>query len=326
MNRGNLENFRKRKAPTKRHRPLEVHFGIAEHLEDICDHMHARGYAPTTVTRFRCCIDDFAKFLLRHRLRDLRAVQPDDIERYQAELRSRSLSWSTRAQNIGAVGRLYDHLVDRGLLLLNPVASVKRIKRQRALPKRVPTRDEVQRLLNGPDTDRRSGIRNRAILETLYGSAIRVEELVGLQVDDVALQDRQLRIEHGKGNKGRVVPVTEACCQWLRIYLDEVRAWWTRRRQQCRQVFLTQNARPMRQAVVRDIMWDLCRALKLPPISPHGLRHAAATHMVAAGADIRYVQKLLGHKDISTTQIYARVVPNDIKATHQACHPRERLL
>ena len=300
---------------------------IAELLPQHADLLRARGYAPSTIRRYLDLLRDFDRYLERQGLdaarEDLRGVTREHAEGFVSELRKRRLSDSSRAQALQAVSRLFDDLCERGLLLVNPTAGIKRTTRRRKM-RRVPTRAQVRRLLAAANTSLRTGIRDRALLEVLYGSALRVGELVDLTVHDVDLDHRLVRIEKTKSRRGRVVPLTAEAVQWLREYLTKVRPGWSKREPTERRLFLNNRSEPMSREVVRQSILRLCKQASLSRLSPHALRHAAATHMLAAGADIRHVQVLLGHKDLVTTQRYTRVLPAEVKATHARTHPRER--
>jgi integrase/recombinase XerD len=296
--------------------------GIETHVAELVVRMELRDYAPATITQTRWLLSDFARYLDNHRLDDLRAVLPRHIEQYAAWLHSRELSTSTRSQALRAVARLFDDLLNRGVLLSAPTSRIKIPHRKTVLPRRVPTQKEMRQLLAAANTHRNTGIRDRALLELLYGSALRINELCGLAVDDVDLGDRVARVM-GKGARERVVPLSDAATSWLQRYLAEIRPRWLRRRPPQAALFLTNRGEPLSTNTTRSNLWSLCRKARVPRISPHAVRHAAATHLLQAGADVRQVQVLLGHASIASTQIYTRVVPLEVKATHARTHPRE---
>lgn len=198
------------------------------------------------------------------------------------------------------------------------------IRRKERLPRSVLTVKQVEQLLAAPDTGTLLGIRDRALLEVLYSTGIRVGELEQVRVADLDLAGQTLRIRCGKGDKERVVPLGEASCDWLRRYLDDVRPVLAKRRPFERALFVVQAARPLAQTQIRAILRGYqgrCHLRK--PVTPHALRHACATHLLQAGADIRLIQELLGHARLDSTAIYTRVAPTDLKAVHVRCHPWE---
>jgi integrase/recombinase XerD len=165
-------------------------------------------------------------------------------------------------------------------------------------------------------------IRDRAIMETLYSSGIRLNELVQLTVHDVDLKDKVLHIRKGKGNRQRVVPIGKNAATYLQEYLENIRPRYARKNKQQRRLFLTDQGRPVTGNSIRTSLFHYKKAAGITKTaSPHSFRRSCATHLLQQGADIRYVQKLLGHRHIRTTQIYTRVYPIDLKETHTRTHP-----
>lgn len=295
-----------------------------EAVEALAERLALRNYSPATIDRYVWALGRFEDFLSVRGIHDLRAVTSAVVEAYLGHLRARGNSPSTRAQALGAVTRLFDSLVKRGLLLVSPCEGVSGISRKHQLPRRVPTVEQMRRLLAAINTTTPTGIRDRAIVEVLYASALRIAELVSLTLDAVDLDNRVLQVLSGKGGKGRVVPMGEAGQLWLSRYLEEARPRWVQRTSGPGVLFWSSRGHPLTGAATRQNLFELSRRAGVPRISPHAIRHASATHLLAAGADIRYVQELLGHAHLSTTQVYTRVAPAEVKATHQRTHPREQ--
>ena len=181
---------------------------------------------------------------------------------------------------------------------------------------------QVDALLQAPDTQTMLGLRDKAMLETLYATGLRVSELVGLKLLDLSLNEGILRVNMGKGGKDRLVPIGQEASHWLQAYLNDARPELMGARRSDA-LFVTQRA----DAMTRQAFWLLIkkyalRAAITVPLSPHVLRHAFATHLLNHGADLRVVQMLLGHADISTTQIYTHVARERLKTLHAAHHPR----
>ena len=194
---------------------------------------------------------------------------------------------------------------------------------RRNLPKAILTDQEVRGLLGAPDLRTPCGKRNRALLEVLYGTGARIGELEGASVCDADLGDQTLKLRHTKGGHPRVVPLGTNATLWLREYLRNVRPALAASHPGEHALFVTRGARPLRQCIARQILERLrIRAGISKPVTPHVLRHTCATHMMQAGADIRFIQELLGHVRLSSTAIYTRVAPVDLKATHERFHPR----
>ena len=230
-------------------------------------------------------------------------------------LKSRSL-----ARLISSLKRLFQWLMQQGILSLNPAIKLKQIKLGSSLPK-VISEEQVEALLSAPDTHTALGIRDRAILEVMYATGLRVSELVGLQFEQVSLSVGMVQVV-GKGNKERIVPLGDYAVDWVARYLQESRPVLVKQKP-ISTLFVSRLGRRM----TRQTLWHRIRVLAeqagLPKnLSPHGLRHAFATHLLNHGADLRTVQLLLGHSDLSTTQIYTHVANERLQKVHQQHHPR----
>jgi integrase/recombinase XerD len=206
------------------------------------------------------------------------------------------------------------------LLAADPTEQIDSPKLPRALPKSL-NEEEVEALLKAPDIQDPLGLRDRAMLEVLYASGLRVSELVGLKVTEVSLSEGVIRVT-GKGSKTRLVPMGELAVEWISRYLKESRPQILQKRLSD-SLFVTQRG----SAMTRQAFWYLIKRYALlagisKPMSPHVLRHAFATHLLNHGADLRVVQMLLGHSDISTTQIYTHVARERLKQLHSLHHPR----
>jgi integrase/recombinase XerD len=216
--------------------------------------------------------------------------------------------------------RFYRYLIRERLREDDPTLSVRAAKQPMRFPKSL-SEAQVEALINAPDVNTALGLRDRAMLEVIYASGLRVSELVGLKTVEVSLSEGILRV-FGKGNKERLVPLGEQAVDWVTSYLQHGRAELLKG-QQSDALFVTQRGGPM----TRQMFWVLIKkhALKADvhaPLSPHTLRHAFATHLLNHGADLRVVQMLLGHSDISTTQIYTHIARERLRALHQHHHPR----
>ena len=273
-----------------------------------------RGLAPATISAYRRDLDRYAAFL------DGREASPDLVSGFVLHLKEAGLAATTIARRIAAVRGFHRFLVAEGLSDVDPTLLVESPRRPRSLPKAL-TVDEVLRLLEAPDPTTAPGRRDRAVLEFMYATGARVAETVALDELDIDLEDGTALLT-GKGDKQRLVPVGHAA-------RDAIRAWLPDRAKIRKPgasgaVFLSLRGRRLsRQAV-----WNLVRAhgaragLKPAAVSPHVLRHSAATHMVEGGADLRTVQEILGHASISTTQIYTRVSPRHLLEVYATTHPR----
>lgn len=277
------------------------------------------GLARNTLDSYRQDITHFADWLEKDAAKDLLQVEQFDIQRYLAFKfpisKPRSIS-----RLIASLRRLYRFALRENKIAQDPSLQIESPKLPRSLPKSL-SEDEVEALLAAPDINDPIGLRDRAMLELLYASGLRVSELVGLKVTEVSLSEGVVRVT-GKGSKTRLVPMGEVAADWIARYLKEARPEILEKRLSD-SMFVTQRG----AAMTRQAFWYLIKRYALvadiqKPMSPHVLRHAFATHLLNHGADLRVVQMLLGHSDISTTQIYTHVARERLKQLHTAHHPR----
>lgn len=225
------------------------------------------------------------------------------------------------ARLLSSIRRFYRYLVRQGTLQKDPSADIEFPKLGRALPGTL-TKEEVEQLLDAPDTRTAHGIRDRAMLELLYACGLRVSELVALTLYQVNLNQGVIRVL-GKGSKERLIPFGEQAGEWISEFVSGARAELLKPGRQCDALFVTNRG----SAMTRQAFWHLVRrhAKKAgisKHLSPHTLRHAFATHLLNHGADLRVVQMLLGHSDLSTTQIYTHVAQARLQELHRKHHPR----
>lgn len=290
-------------------------------IDRFCDQLWLEdGLADLTLAAYRRDLKAFATWLEKERSQGLDAAISGDIEAYLAWRFARRSQPRSAARYSSALKRFYRYLLRENLIASDPTLNLDRPKLPRALPKTL-TETDVERLLDSADADTLLGLRDRAMLETLYATGLRVSELVGLKLTALNLNDGVLRVT-GKGNKDRLVPLGEEAVTWLRRYLTEARPQLLAKRLSDA-VFVTARGGGM----TRQAFWYLIKrrahtAGIVRPLSPHTLRHAFATHLLNHGADLRVVQLLLGHSDISTTQIYTHVARERLKQLHAQHHPR----
>jgi len=226
----------------------------------------------------------------------------------------------TTARLLSCLRRFYQYLLRENQISIDPSAQIDSPRLGRPLPNSL-TEEEVEKLLLAPDTDSLEGFRDKVMLEVLYATGLRVSELVGLSVDQLNLRQGVVRIT-GKGNKERLVPLGEEAMDWLSRYLKSTRKALLKEREN-EALFPTRRG----AAMTRQAFWYLLKryaglANINTPISPHTLRHAFASHLLNHGADLRVVQLLLGHSDLSTTQIYTHLARERLKSLHEEHHPR----
>ncbi len=288
-------------------------------LDAFIDHLWLEdGLSKNTLESYRTDLSQFNTWL-RNQQKHLLHAQQAEIQRYLAvkfpTSKPRSIS-----RLIASMRRFYRYAVREHLIQEDPTLQIESPKLPRSLPKSL-NEQEVTDLLKAPDIHQPIGLRDRAMLELLYASGLRVSELVTVKVSEVSTQDGVVRVT-GKGSKTRLVPMGEEAADWIHKYLKYARPDILQKRL-CDTLFVTNRAEMM----TRQAFWYLIKRYALVAginkhMSPHVLRHAFATHLLNHGADLRVVQMLLGHSDISTTQIYTHVARERLKKLHSDNHPR----
>jgi integrase/recombinase XerD len=265
-------------------------------------------------------------YLRRQGIRDLRAVTEAHLVSFAYELattktaRGQPPALQTQNSHLNVLRRFFRFLEQGGVILRNPATDLPFHKLD-VLPRDVVSQKQVEALMRAPDMTRLTGQRDRAILETLYGTAIRLSECGRLDLADLDLREETLLIRDGKGKKDRMVPVTGRAAEALDVYLRDVRPHFVRDPKEPA-LFLQRHGRRLSTVMIGLLVsrYGLAAGVKL---SPHGLRHACATHLIQRGADIRHVQRLLGHANIQTTARYTRVALKDLRDILERAHPRE---
>jgi integrase/recombinase XerD len=286
----------------------------------------ADGLAKNTLAAYRSDLSLFAGWLETRGI-TLIAVQEIDIDTWLADLhrRAEKVRPTTLRRFQASLRRFYRWLIEQGRITADPLLNIQPPVVAERFPKTLSERN-VEDLLAAPDVATPLGLRDRTLLETLYATGLRVSELVGLKLFNLSLTDRVVRT-FGKGGKERLVPLGEIAADWLQRWLAEGRPLLLKGRN-ADEVFVTARASRTHEGMTRQMAWALIKkhattaGIPREKISPHVLRHAFATHLLNHGADLRVVQLLLGHADISTTQIYTHVARARLKALHAAHHPR----
>ena len=278
-------------------------------LDAFCDALWLEdGLARNTIASYRTDLEQLAKFLRR---KSLTEAGEAELFAFLAAAKGRA---SSAARRVSTLKRFYQYCVRERHVGADPTLKLDPPKRAPRFPRSLSEAD-VEALLGAPDVATPLGLRDRAMLETLYATGLRVSELVALKTFEVNLDANVIRVM-GKGSKERLVPLGEEAAHWISRYLEQ-------RKSSANALFITGRGRGM----TRQAFWYLirrygARAIPGKTLSPHVLRHAFATHLINHGADLRVVQLLLGHADISTTQIYTHVARERLKALHAKHHPR----
>jgi integrase/recombinase XerD len=290
-------------------------------IDNFCDALWLEdGLAKATLDSYRSDLGRLSLWLANHDHEALLDLRDTTLTAFIAQL-SRQTRASSQSRYLSTLRRFFRWQLGRGRIVADPTLKLANPARPSRLPK-VMSEKQVDNLLNAPDIDTPLGLRDRAMLETLYASGLRVSELVNLGMHEVSFNEGVLRAL-GKGSKERLVPLGEHAIDWLGRYLNEARREILSG-QRSDALFVTARGGPM----TRQAFWQLIKRYALragiapEKLSPHVLRHAFATHLLNHGADLRVVQLLLGHADISTTQIYTHVARERLKSLHATHHPR----
>lgn len=290
-------------------------------LDSFCDTLWLEdGLSRNTLENYHRDIATFASWLQLSHAKALTETVHADIQSYLSFRYHQRSKPSTASRLLSSLRRFFQYALRQGLIMDDPSAQTESPKLPRRLPKAL-TEQDIEYLLASPKTETPVGIRDKAMLETLYATGLRVSELITLQVAQVSRDTGVVRI-FGKGNKERLVPMGEEALYWIDRYGRDARPILLGQKQHSA-LFVTNRAQPM----TRQAFWYLIKRYAEQteidkPISPHTLRHAFATHLLNHGADLRAVQLLLGHADISTTQIYTHVARERLKQLHLRHHPR----
>lgn len=278
-----------------------------------------KGLSDNTLSSYRRDLDSFQAWCAEAGI-DLLSASPGDLQSHLASRLSRGLSARSTARFLSSLRGFYAYLVRERQIAINPLQDVDNPQLGRGLPKSL-SQEDVERLLAAPDIEQPLGLRDKAMLELLYACGLRVTELVGLTLDQVNLRQGVVRVV-GKGSRERLVPMGEEAQLWLDRFINQGRATMLNGLP-ANVVFPSTRARPMtRQTFWHRIKYWATVAGITRHLSPHTLRHAFATHLLNHGADIRSVQMLLGHSDLSTTQIYTHIARQRLQDLHREHHPR----
>lgn len=278
-----------------------------------------RGLSANTITAYRQDLTTFSKFLDKQK-RDLGSVDHLLVLRFLNQLRTAGRANTSIARMVTTLRKCFAYLKKEGVVAHDPMQTIKPPKKAQHLPA-VLTINEVDDLLAVPDVEKPLGIRNKAMLELMYATGLRVSELVHLKLTDLHLDLAMLQTI-GKGDKERIIPMGEVAIDWLKTYLRDSRPKLLKG-QQSEAVFLNDHGRPISRQGVWLLIKNLVKAAGIQKdVSPHTLRHSFATHILENGADLRIVQELLGHSDISTTQIYTHISKKRLTEVYDQFHPR----
>ena len=278
------------------------------------------GLAENSIKAYRADLQKFAEFLAKEKIRDLDSLNSERIVKFIMEGKKKGLATTSLSRGLVAVRVLFKYLEAEGLITTDITSHLDTPKLWKRLPDVLSIKD-VEALIDAPDVSTDLGLRDRAILELAYACGARVQELVDLDVESVNPDFGYIRLR-GKGKKERIVPIGRKAVEILKEYVKRVRPTLAGGKDTPR-LFLSKRGNPLE----RHTIWKKIRKYALAAgikasVSPHSLRHSFATHLLSGGADLRIVQEMLGHADISTTQIYTHIDKARLKAIHKKFHPR----
>ncbi len=277
-----------------------------------------RNASVNTLRSYRADLEVFSNFVGSNAL--LSSIDSDRVREYLVLLRNRGLSSATVRRRLATLRSLFGWLVEEDVLVKSPIKKSMNPKNGKRLPVYL-TLDEITRLLKAPDVTTPQGIRDRAIIETLYGAGIRVGELVNLETHDIDFKGKKLRIREGKGDKDRMIPLADQTVKAIRNYL-KVRS----KDIKAPALFVSRLKTRLTPTMINKLLKDYVKKAGIEkPISAHCLRHTCATHLLEGGADLRTVQEILGHSSIATTQIYTSVSNRYLEKVYKRAHPRSAL-
>jgi len=293
-----------------------------DHLLDQFLHyiLVEKGLSKNTIDAYSHSLNRFLDYLRRKGIQEIPRVTKLDMRAFLLGLKKQGLSTKSVVRNLAAIRSFFRFLVQEGILNANPIEELESPKIERKLPE-ILTLKEVEQLLEQPNSQTPIGIRDRTMLEVLYATGMRVSELTKLPVQQVNLEGGYVLV-FGKGSKERIIPLGSEAMKWIILYLNSAREKLAKGKEDP-SLFINRSGRGMsRQQFWKNIKAYGRRAGIRKRITPHLLRHSFASHLLEGGADLRSVQLMLGHADISTTQIYTHVTGERLKKIHQRYHPR----
>lgn len=295
---------------------------LAEQVEDYLRYSQIeRGLSANTITSYRQDLTAFINFLKKEHLKTW-PTKALDIDAFLAQQRDLNKATSSISRLISSLRKFYQWLVRQNIQKINPMLEIDSPKKRRSLPVAL-TVDEINHLLDQPNTNKKLGLRDRALLETLYATGIRVSELINLKFNDLHEELKLIKV-FGKGSKERLIPISEVALSWIDSYKEKVRdPLIVKVGQNCDFIFLNSRGTALTRQAVWQIIKKYCNMAGIQKnVTPHTLRHTFATHLLENGADLRVVQEILGHSDISTTQIYTNLSQKHILQVYAKTHPR----
>ena len=292
-------------------------------IRQYVEYLKCLGYTVRSLETYDYGAKAFQQYLQGEEIQSLDEINRKVIMDYQMYLMNRQpgIAINTQCVQLSILKNFMKYFVKAGKLLFNPASELELPKQRSKLPQGIMSVKEVKKILKQPNVNERLGLRDRAMLEVLYATAIRNQELRNLKLNDLNLKERTLHVVGGKGGKDRIVPLSPRACEYLGEYIQKVRPTLVKDREE-QIVFLGIRKMSLSRNMVSSIVVDYAKKSGLKKhITPHSFRHSCATHMLKNRASLRHIQVLLGHKSLETTQKYVRIEITDLKRAHQKYHP-----
>lgn len=294
-------------------------------IEQIDDYLRfgqlERGLSDNTISAYRQDLMEFFTFVKSERMKSW-PTEAIDIDAFLARQKDLNKASSSISRMISSLRKFYQWLARQNIQKINPMLEIDAPKKEHRLPVAL-SEDEITKLLSQPDISKKLGLRDRALLETMYATGMRVSEVINLKEEDIHPELKLIKV-FGKGSKERLVPVSDIALEWIAKYQEEVREPLILKKGKASEyVFLNNRGGALTRQAVWQIIKRYCQLAGIEKdVTPHTLRHTLATHLLENGADLRVVQEILGHSDISTTQIYTNLTQKHILEVYKVAHPR----
>jgi len=304
---------------------------FTNHLSGFTEHMKVKNYSPSSIFAYCQHLPGLFAYLKEQGIKDVKRVTRNHLQEYQLMLTKHRSSRTKDKYSAGtictktrAMKRFFKYLEDSGVILIDPALHIKEPKIPAHLPRNILATEEIKKIMAQPRLNTLSGLRARALLEVLYSTGIRLEELMNLTIFDCDLQGGLLRVK-GKFSKDRVVPLGKHAVKFLKEYITKVRPHQTKKNKNLKNVFVSRFGGPLSKQVIEILVRGYAKKAGIKKkVTPHTFRHTFATDLIRNGADINAVRNMLGHAYLSATNIYIRVAGTEVKRTHTSTHPRER--
>ncbi len=303
---------------------------VEDLISAYLQHLNLRNYSPRTIESNRYQLQHLLRFFQERNLRDIQTVTTATLTEFQSWLfyqptpsgTARGIAYQNRV--LSSIKTFFKFLAREGLFARNPAETVEYAREPQSLPRNILTPQEAKKIIESMDTTTVRGYRDRAIMEVFYATGIRSQELIGLRVADVNLEEELLRINEGKGGKDRVVPLSRVACKFLETYIKGIRPELLKESSSDR-LFLSFRGKPIHRYNLGNLVKKYARLAGIKKhVTCHVWRHTCVTHLLKNNANLRHVQAILGHGSLATTERYLRLTITDLKAAHVKCHPRER--